>query len=239
MIDSMIDSDSLDTNNGYCVLINCVAFNDKWKDKFKDIYIHDDQSFYNIEGKSDSCTLMYDKYKNENYLESEDIKATGFVKQYKSGYKFIAMLPFDDGIDGINYTLNNLNRDTYDNFLCPVEGDYELTTALPEFKFDNTINMNTVLKSMGLSGLLSNADYSNVSDDGNLDHIDMLHKAVIELDANGTKAAAATSIYMGAGAVIDHTKPKEYSVILNRPFIFVIADKSNDPIFIGVVKGIQ
>jgi serpin B len=71
--------------------------------------------------------------------------------------------------------------------------------------------------------------------DGNDAYISqVLHKTHIELDAKGTKAAAATAVEAGAKA--DFSEPEHKEVILDRPFVFAIMDSySTLPVFIGTV----
>ena len=236
MIKSIMDS--VNTSDD-AILINCVAFDDKWKTPYTESEIYKESKFTNINGEQDECTMLSRIFKNGNYLESDKLKAKGFIQEYKSEYKFISILPYEEGVDAINYTLDNLNSDTYKDFVTPLTGEYILRTELPQFKFENTLNLNSALNSMGLQGLLSDADYSNLVDTGRLSNATMLHKTYVELDATGTKAAAVTAMEIEGINGGEYKRPKEYVVYLDRPFIFIIADKSNDPIFIGVVKGLQ
>ena len=66
----------------------------------------------------------------------------------------------------------------------------------------------------------------------------VLHKTFIEVDENGTKAAAATAISMEcAGAMPDERERKE--VICDRPFAYMIVDTENNmPVFVGTVNDI-
>lgn len=67
---------------------------------------------------------------------------------------------------------------------------------------------------------------------------DVLHKTHIELDRNGTKAAAVTAVIVDkATAVLDPPKPKE--VYLDRPFVYALVDtKTGCPLLLGVVEEI-
>ena len=60
----------------------------------------------------------------------------------------------------------------------------------------------------------------------------VLHKTKIELNEKGTKAAAVTAITAGGGADISKTPVFVY---LDRPFVYMIVDKNNVPLFIGAV----
>ena len=79
-----------------------------------------------------------------------------------------------------------------------------------------------------------NADFSNMTGDKSLYIGSVLHKTHIELDANGTKAAAATAVTMDAKCALDESLPK--TVYLDRPFVYAIMDtRTGLPVFMGTV----
>ena len=80
------------------------------------------------------------------------------------------------------------------------------------------------------------ADFSDMAtyDGGNLYIGRVLHQTRIEVNAQGTKAAAATAVVMESGAV--ETSSNSYTVILDRPFVYMIVDMEQEiPVFIGVM----
>ena len=124
-----------------------------------------------------------------------------------------------------------------------ITADVDLT--IPEFSFDYTTpDCKEALKGMGISTVFDEetADLSNmaVSEDIYNLYVDsIIHKTRIELDCEGTKAAAATAIGIekATGFIMD-VPVKE--VRLDRPFIFVISDiNTSMPIFMGTVGSIS
>lgn len=85
---------------------------------------------------------------------------------------------------------------------------------------------------MGASSAFSaeKSDFSGISNDADSLHISkVLHEAVIEVNEEGTEAAAATSVIM-------HKRCAEFpeQFLCNRPFIFLIHEKKgNNVLFIG------
>lgn len=68
----------------------------------------------------------------------------------------------------------------------------------------------------------------------------VLHKTHIELDENGTKAAASTIAEMGMKPTSAGPGEEIKTVILDRPFIFMIMDVTTSvPVFVGVVNTIK
>ena len=62
---------------------------------------------------------------------------------------------------------------------------------------------------------------------------EVLHKTYIQVDENGTKASAATAIVMPECSAYG---PQEFRTVkLDRPFVYMILDANDLPLFIGVV----
>jgi serpin B len=84
------------------------------------------------------------------------------------------------------------------------------------------------------------ADFSDMAEtsSGLLYIGDVLHKTYIQLDRNGTKAAAATTVEMTDEADVEMPEPK--TVYLDRPFVYAIVDAKNGmPLFLGAVNGVE
>jgi serine protease inhibitor len=77
-----------------------------------------------------------------------------------------------------------------------------------------------------------NADFNDISENGTLYMGKTLQKTCINVDIGGIKAVASSGQEMIMLGIIP-TEEKE--IILNRPFIYIIADKYNIPLFIGAV----
>lgn len=101
---------------------------------------------------------------------------------------------------------------------------------LPKFKFYYEQDLNDVLTQMGMGmAFQDDADFSNLSDKP-AKISEVKHKAFIEVDEEGTEAAAVTSV----GVEVTSTPPE---VRFDRPFIFVIKEnKSNLVLFIGKIN---
>ena len=76
------------------------------------------------------------------------------------------------------------------------------------------------------------------SENGNIYISEVIHKAHVEVDEKGTKAAASTAIIMKDNAM--EAEPEYYTVTLDRPFVFAIYDYDNEmPLFIGAVRALE
>jgi serpin B len=106
---------------------------------------------------------------------------------------------------------------------------------LPRFTMTWEKELTDVLKSMGMANAFSNsADFSGMTGKSNLAISKVIHKAFVEVNEEGTEAAAATGIGMIATSV-EPEPPIVFKV--DRPFVFLIIDNSTDSIlFLGRVE---
>jgi serpin B len=66
---------------------------------------------------------------------------------------------------------------------------------------------------------------------------EVIHKTRLEVDEEGTVAAAATAVQMRAGSAMRRQPPPLKTLVFNRPFVILIGDSSTGAlIFAGVVE---
>jgi serpin B len=106
--------------------------------------------------------------------------------------------------------------------------------SLPRFEFESGFALRPALESLGMADAFSieTADFSGM--DGSLELYihDVVHKAYVAVDEEGTEAAAATAVIMASKAMLD--PPIE--IRIDRPFLFFIRDlETNTILFMGRV----
>ena len=105
------------------------------------------------------------------------------------------------------------------------------------------ICMDDVLKSLGMEVAYTggNPEFGRmVTDDSEQVGIGtIVHKAVIEVDRKGTRAAAATAVIIEKNtSVLDPVEP--YYICLDRPFVYAITDNETGiPVFLGIENRID
>lgn len=226
MIDSLVDEIGDET---VLYLINALAFDAKWADTYLKSDVSD-RIFYTAEGKEVSTPMMYST--EWRYLENEN--STGFLKDYKDGsYTFAALLP-KEGMTVYDYVRSLTPEELLTMLDNPKQGGG--LAGLPKFSFDYSLSMNDTLKQLGMETAFdgAKADFSSMahSTNGNICIGEVLHKTHISVDEEGTKAAAATMVEI----VEECALLSDWSVILDRPFVFLILDQAtNIPVFMGIV----
>jgi len=108
----------------------------------------------------------------------------------------------------------------------------KVDVSIPRFKFEAELSLGEYLQQLGMTDAFSDnlADFSGISDTFlYITHV--LHKAFIEVNEEGTEAAAATAVVMGTKSIrLD--LPKVF--MADRPFVFLIRDvRTGSILFMG------
>lgn len=215
-------------------LINALAFDAEWKDVYEENQIRDGEFFVSDE-ETRNVSFMYGE--EEWYLQDEN--AIGFVKPYKEGYSFVALLPKEEiSVQEYVKTLNG------EKFLALLSDRKNATvyTSIPKFKAEYEVELKDILTGLGMTDAFDaeKADFSGIgtSDEGNLVITRVLHKTYIAVDEKGTEAGAATVVEMICETAVMEEE-EVYRVYLNRPFVYAIVEnETNVPLFIGTVDSI-
>ena len=225
--------DSLDPE-AVMVLVNAISFDGKWEDPYEYEQVNEGE-FTKWDGSVQTVDFLHGG--EDNYFETD--KATGFMKAYEGGqYSFLTILPTDENISA-NEFVKNFTAEDYEKFINSVTYDYDVITKMPVFKSDFECLMNGTLENLGATDIFSpsTADLSGIAGNpGDIYVSEVIHKTHIEVDAQGTKAAAVTAITLRAGAVMPVEQEFRY-VRCDRPFVYAIVDNETmAPVFIGTVN---
>ena len=115
--------------------------------------------------------------------------------------------------------------------------------SIPKFTARSELELEEPLRAAGISDLfdVSAADLRGLGSapNGNTLYVNsVLHKTYLELDENGTKAAAATSLDVNGGAAPPSEDVK--TVTLDRPFLYMVVDThACVPLFMGTVTSME
>lgn len=211
-------------------LINALLFDAKWQEPYTEkrnsYFQADSETLRRVEMMEGQCNLYLD-----------DGKATGFIKDYQNGYRFVALMP-NEGITLEEYISSLTWEGLLDTLRHPVKTAVD--TGMPKFECSYDTELRDVLEALGMKTAFDSqaADFSAMinSSAGNISINRVIHKAHITVGEAGTKAGAATVVEMYLGGVQTPARPR---VTLGRPFLYLIVDReTNLPIFIGTATDI-
>ena len=227
--------DSIDPTT-VMLLVNVLTFDQKWGTPYENDQVLKNQIFHNYDGSEATVTMLT----SAEARYTEGFGFTGFIKSYEGNYDILFLLPKEGtdvyeamgALSGKEYMAIRMWRELSSQFPLPTA-----SVKIPEFSYDCTYDdLIPTVASTGIE-LAFNEDFADFSDLGKsaLGNIYIgliLQKTHIELDQNGTKAAAATVIGMKNATAM----PSEVrEVILDRPFGYVIFDtETGTPLFMGV-----
>ncbi len=111
----------------------------------------------------------------------------------------------------------------------------QVELSMPKFEFDADFSLVEALKAMGMTDAFTGAaDFSGMTGDRALFIAEIVHKAFIGVDEEGTEAAAATAVIMAETAM--PVEPEPIQVTVDRPFLFLIRDRETGSLlFVGRV----
>jgi serpin B len=113
----------------------------------------------------------------------------------------------------------------------------EVKVSLPRFKTESDLSLNTVLQSMGMRRAFNDADFRGMhTSDEHLFITHVLHKAFVDVNEEGSEAAAATAVVVGRDSL--HVWPEPVEFRADRPFVFAIREnKTGAALFLGRYSG--
>ncbi|CAF0923171.1 unnamed protein product, partial [Didymodactylos carnosus] len=209
-----------------------------WLKQFKFQDTRYNMNFYLDNGTITKLTMMYQKQKYPYYNDTE-LKVRIIHIPYKSidenRFVFTILLPYN-GIK-LSDIEENLLINQQKLLMNNAFSIQELLLYLPKFKMECQFQLSEILSEMGMTDAfdIHKADFSNIDNEKNNLYITkVIHKACIEVNEQGSEAAAATAVIFtrGRSSTIRHPPPVEFTC--DHPFLFMIREeKRNITLFTG------
>jgi len=208
------------------VLTNAIYFKADWEHQFSDQMTHA-ADFTRLDGNTVTVDMMGQDDIEVPYFANADLQLVELP--YKGlDTSMVIVLPTDGNFDAVESELTP----EFLNGLLDLATDQSVLVQLPKFSFTFDVSLNNPLKALGLTDAFdaAQADFTGMNPVANLYITDVVHKAFVSVDEDGTEAAAATGVIIG-----DTSVPMNVMTI-NRPFFFFIRDRVHGTIlFLGRV----
>lgn len=228
MIPRIIDQVSADAVS---YLMNASYFKGTWQNKFnaKDTKL---ENFRGYTRDIQKVEMMH-QVKKLFYAENKDFKAVDLP--YGNGsYRMLVLLP-NEG-KNIQEMMKGLDEEKLNQISQNME-NCMVNLKLPKFTIEKELPLNAIISDLGAPSMFEagKANFSHFAD-GNFFVSKMLQKAKIEVNEQGTKAAAVTAAVMLTAMAPEETRNVEF--IADRPFVYMIQDsQSGGILFMGQYCG--
>lgn len=210
------------------VLVNAIYFKGNWTSPFK-AEATKEAPFRLPSGQTVQAPLMFQK-KHFGYGENDEMQMLE-LPYAGDDLSMLALLPRK--ADGLAALENNLTPANLAKWTAAMWSP-DVKVYLPKFKMTCRFGLNDTLRAMGITDAFDagKADFSGMDGGRNLFISAAVHKAFVEVNEQGTEAAAATGIAMVLTAL--PRPPIEFRA--DHPFIFLIRERSTGSIlFLGRV----
>ena len=207
------------------VLVNTIYFKGEWAEQFEE-YATKEEDFTDRNGKVEKTDFMH---KTERYRFYEDENMKMVRVPYKGGKTAMYLvLPTNEDKMDIATALDNMNS-------------YKVRLSFPKFKTEYSLSFKKILKHIGIEKAFEKWEaefdevmFKGVKEGENVYVDDVLQKTFIEVDENGTEAAAATAVIMNKATSIGPGMEEIKEFKADRPFIYFIRDDvTHEVLFIG------
>lgn len=211
-------------------LINAIYFKGSWTNQF-DPNLTQEKPF-NLTDKRSQPVATMSQTGDYRYYENEQFQAIRlpYGKQAELGMYIFLPQP-SSSLSQFNQQLNFNNWQEWLSQMRSQPGNI----ALPKFKLEYDTELKDVLASLGMSQVFNpaQADFSAMTNSSvAIDNVK--HKAVIEVNEEGTEAAGATSIGIRITSAMPENQP--FNINIDRPFFFAIRDDITETmLFMGNV----
>ena len=227
--------DSLESNIKM-ILLNAVYFKGFWSKPFEKSLTMK-RPFYNLNDKSkekkvDRMQIMDDF----QYYEDKEVQLVRLPYK-KDSMSAIIILPNEN--KNINEFISELNDEKLQRLLKRMAKE-KVRLQLPKFELEFSSKLNSALKKLGMNDAF-NEIKANLNGIGkNLYIGEVIQKTYLKVDEAGTEAAAVTVVTVREKGAMIVKRPKIYSMIVERPFLFLLKNNklpiNNEMLFMSKIE---
>lgn len=212
-------------------LINAIYFNGKWSQEFNPESTQ--ELSFAIANNQYVQAPMMGREDTLNYLSNDTFSAIE-LPYGKGNFNMMVMLPnFDKSVDDV---IAQFTPENWKKWQSDMKITNNIDIRLPKFKVEFEIKLNQILQDMGMKqAFTAQADFSGINPARDLFISFVKHKTFVEVDEEGTEAAAVTIIGFETTSAGPNEPQKTY-FHCDRPFLFAITEKETGAIlFMGKI----
>lgn len=208
------------------VLANAIYFKANWLHQFEERGTMDSQ-FTLLDGSIVQVPMM-SQVETFRYTKGPGYQAIE-LPYVGEQMAMIIILPEGGEFEAIE---RGLNADTFDQIVADLDFN-SLTLTIPKFEYESEFGLSKTLIEMGMpTAFGEGADFSGMDGTRNLYIKDVIHKAFVAVDEEGTEAAAATAVIIAEMGIM----VPEIEMSIDSPFIYAIRDiETGSILFLGRV----
>ncbi len=232
-IAKLVDHNSI--RDALLMLINAIYFKGKWTEPFDKAQTQDGE--FTLDDGTTKTLPMMRQTGEFDYLETERLQAVAIPY----GDKYVRMLIIlpKKGVSLSDF-VSDLTRENWTQWTGRLQ-EREGTVVLPRFKASYSASLKSPLTALGMGiAFTGDADLSGmlppggeVSIEGKPFISDVIHKTVLEVNEEGTEAAAATGVIVG---VTSAPPEPPFTMVVDHPFFVAIEDRPTGAIlFMGLI----
>jgi serpin B len=209
------------------VLVNAIYFKGTWSERFEKK--NTKKADFHVSAGKKIKTNMMNAEKSFGYAELDGVKA---LEMDYNGDGLSMMLFMPASKEG-SFAKGQLSLASFERWRAALSRT-KVIVSIPKFRVRSLYSLKKPLQALGMTDAFSEnlADFSGMTGRKNLYMTDVIHAGFIDVNEEGTEAAAATAVVMGLKRAAMEFETPEF--IADHPFVFVIYDKRADTIlFMG------
>lgn len=215
------------------VALNAIYFKGLWKAPFEKSLTREEQFF--APGNSIKVPLM----RRSGYYPYHEESTFQAVRLPYQGDRVGMYIFLPSKMSGLPAFLRTLTAAEWSRWMWTF-AKTEGLVGLPRFRFEHSVELVSILANLGMAEAFDpeRAQFGGMALPPPPIYIgQVIHRALVEVNEEGTEAAAVTMGTLSLSAAMRSPTPRKFQMILDRPFFFAIRDDhSNMLLFMGAVN---
>lgn len=208
------------------ILLNAIYFRSIWEEAYKfKKEATKDSDFTLANGLKKQVPMMYHYGGNYLYTENAQVQIVAIPYKNKASYLYVVLPKPNVSLANIE---NNLNDPMLNVWIAQMQEKEAELVAMPKIKIETTFRADTILQNMGAKAIFDESNPEHLLNiDGGFDKLfvaKVLHKTFLDINEEGTEAAAIIEIEVEDTKEEAPPPPKKFTFIANRPFLFFIRE---------------